>query len=574
MKLQDLKTSLKLGLGFGFMTFFTVSVCLIGWFGINKVSHQTQILTDLGSLRSQQNLARLYARSFVHTKDPLWAKKTDTTLNDELNILKEMRASASDEEESSLIDSLHLFISQYFSNFQENKQSTFKLIEYTSQEGKLGEEMQSAIASLGLSKAIQVIHNFNQARISSVYYTTDFKMDYLKSANEYLKRAIDEMSNIDSREITEILNNYKTLLDGFGQAGQEQAKFNKKMPPLGTKITAKFDQLYQHSIDKSNEAKAASITFMLIFTIITLILGSTISVSTTRYLTAMLSKAIRMTQAYASGDLLYKPSESDLSLKDEIGVLMRAMADMGRRIRDVVGNILNGAQNLSSASTQINSSAQLLAQGANEQAASTEQVSASMEQIVSSIEQNSDNAISADHIASISGKNMKNLSSASEKSLKSVKEITEKIGIINEIAFQTNILALNAAVEAARAGEHGKGFAVVAAEVRKLAERSKLAANEIVELSKTSLEVTIETVQQLSTLIPEIEKTSRLVQDIANSSREQNSGSGQINHAIQQLNQVTQQNVAASEEIAASSEELASQAEQLRDVVSYFKVNN
>src|SRR6056297_1170692 len=169
---------------------------------------------------------------------------------------------------------------------------------------------------------------------------------------------------------------------------------------------------------------------------------------------------------------------------------------------------------------------------------------------------------------------MDKMGQAGKKSLKSIQEIADKITIINDIAFQTNILALNAAVEAARGGEYGKGFAVVAAEVRKLAERSKTAADEIVELANSSVEVTKESDQLIDNLVPEIEKVAKLIQEINAASQEQNSGTDQINNAVQQLNQVTQQNAASSEELATSAEEMAGQADQLKETISYFRTGD
>jgi len=194
-----------------------------------------------------------------------------------------------------------------------------------------------------------------------------------------------------------------------------------------------------------------------------------------------------------------------------------------------------------------------------------------MEEMVSNIQQNTDNARQTEVISGKATASMLEMSKIGKESFDSIKTIAEKITIINDIAFQTNLLALNAAVEAARAGEHGRGFAVVAAEVRKLAERSKLAADEIENLSKNSLKITEQTRVSLDALVPEIQKTSLLVQEIAAASVEQNTGADQINSAIQQLSVVTQQNAASSEEMASSAEELSSQAESLKDVVSFFK---
>jgi len=259
---------------------------------------------------------------------------------------------------------------------------------------------------------------------------------------------------------------------------------------------------------------------------------------------------------------------------DEIGQLAKAFSIMIARIREVVNGVKNNADNLVSASQQLSSSSEEMSQGASEQASSTEEVSSSMEEMSSNIQQNTDNAQETEKISVVAAKGISEVEKAANESLTSIKQIAEKITIVNDIAFQTNILALNAAVEAARAGEHGRGFAVVAAEVRKLAERSKIAADEIVSLSSYSVKATENAGEMMLKIIPEVEKTARLVQEITAASLEQNSGADQINNAIQQLNQVTQQNAAASEEMSTSSEELSSQAEQLKDMVSFFKVDN
>jgi methyl-accepting chemotaxis protein len=195
-----------------------------------------------------------------------------------------------------------------------------------------------------------------------------------------------------------------------------------------------------------------------------------------------------------------------------------------------------------------------------------------MEQMVASINQNADNARQTEAIAVKAAADARESGVAVDQTVAAMRDIAGKIGIIEEIARQTDLLALNAAVEAARAGEHGRGFAVVASEVRKLAERSQAAASEITGISRSSTQVAQRAGELLSKLVPDIQRTADLIQEISASSQEQSQGAVQVNTALQQLDLVIQQNASASEELASTAEELSAQAEQLQASVSFFQM--
>jgi methyl-accepting chemotaxis protein len=258
--------------------------------------------------------------------------------------------------------------------------------------------------------------------------------------------------------------------------------------------------------------------------------------------------------------------------RDEIGLLLQSLGGMVEKLREIVSNVKAGATNVSLGSQQISSTAQLMSQGSTEQAASAEEVSASMEEMAATTKQNTDNAVATEQLSRKAANDALEGGKAVEDTVKAMKQIASSISIIEEIARQTNLLALNAAIEAARAGEAGKGFAVVASEVRKLAERSQKAAAEISVLSKESVEVAEKAGELLKKVVPDIQKTFGLVQEIASSSREQSSGADQVTKAITQLDSVIQQNSAASEELAASAEELSGQAIGLQEAMAFFKL--
>ncbi|MFD1034724.1 methyl-accepting chemotaxis protein [Sphingomonas hankookensis] len=284
---------------------------------------------------------------------------------------------------------------------------------------------------------------------------------------------------------------------------------------------------------------------------------------------AGLRQSAALADKIAQGDLTV--DHTPLSDKDRLG---HALVTMVERLRAVVGDATAAADNVAGGSQELSASSEQVSQGATEQAASAEEASASMEEMAANIKQNADNAAQTEKIARQSSKDAEASGVAVDRAAKAMRTIAEKIGIVQEIARQTDLLALNAAVEAARAGEHGRGFAVVASEVRKLAERSQTAAAEISAVSSDTVQAAAQAGEMLTKLVPDIRRTAELVSEISAACREQDIGASQINQALQQLDQVTQQNASASEQITSTSEELAGQANELQQSIAFFRVDD
>lgn len=439
----------------------------------------------------------------------------------------------------------------------------------------------------------------DRARAKYLLATTqaerDEQMSVIKTNTAALRENIDKASPLfHSEQARKLLDSFNSSLSVYEKeleqglqlsASEPLHTFSKDMTQAQSAIgtqSRELDSLMERlGRIKEDNAKQASQDSGVLFehsrsemlgaigvaVVLGLLLGFLISRSVTR----PIGKAVEVADRLAEGDLTVRVEST---ARDEAGRLLRAMQRMVEKLSSVVSEVNGGAIALSSASEQVSTTAQSLAQAASEQAAGVEETSASLEQITASIGQNTENAKVTDGMASKASLDAVEGGESVGATVAAMRDIAKKIVIIDDIAYQTNLLALNAAIEAARAGEHGKGFAVVAAEVRKLAERSQVAALEISELATGSVEVAERAGGLLKEIVPSIRKTSDLVQEIAAASIEQSSGVNQINVAVSQLSQTTQQNAASSEQLAATAEEMSGQAESLQQTMAFFRLQD
>lgn len=408
-----------------------------------------------------------------------------------------------------------------------------------------------------MSDLKEIFHNKN-------YYNTGYPY-LVNSAGDLIIHPSDEGTNVNDQDF------FKQMIQNSSDEGTINYVYKNEKKITYYKRIDKIDAYMAFSIFEKEVTKDLRklmlVTVILAFGAIALFVFVNIYFS--RIITSGLNKGVDFAKQLSAGDF---SSRIELDQKDEIGQLAVSLNEMAQQVKNTIAGILASSGSISSASLQMGSTSEELSQGASEQASTVEELSSTMEEFSAIIETSANNAQKTEEITSSAQQSIERVIKEALEVNESNKLIGEKISIIRDIAFQTNILALNAAVEAARAGDAGRGFAVVAQEVRKLADISKEAANEITIISDQTLTKNETSSINLSELLPEIQRTTKLVKEIANSSNEQALGVGQINDSLQQLNNVAQQNAAASEEMAASSEELSAQAEELNELVNYFKV--
>ena len=352
--------------------------------------------------------------------------------------------------------------------------------------------------------------------------------------------------------------------------GTKAAPIGVELVSILQEMSANQRQLLRQDVDANSTLQqqniATSWVLLIASIVVSAILGTLFVLSINRRLKENVAFASQLEQ----GNFTAKIKQTS---DDELGQLAKSMGSLQEQLNRVIGNAKENTESMNTAAKEIASTSQAIAQAASEQAASVEQTSAAIEQMAASIAQNNENAGNTNTIANQSVEAAQHGGEAVTETVTAMNQIADKVSIIEDIAYQTNILALNASIEAARAGSHGRGFAVVAEEVRKLAERSGSAAQEINNLTVNSVEIATQGGSLISKIIPQIQQTAELVQEISAASNEQTTGTDQISQAMTQLDQTTQQNAAASEQLAATAEEIGNQAQSLMQQMSFFKVD-
>ncbi len=599
MRIKDFKISTKLHLGFSLTIAVIVLFGIISFNGFSKIMLQIRIANLTSKIVNEVGNAQAASlRYVIYTEDEYYDlinKKVDV-VSEDLNLIKSMLKS---NENKNLVDKLTLLVKNYqqsnidFYNLEKRKTGLSQTGETTAQDAlknidevinviktyiKTNRDDISAIDRLYMvndanNSMLSVISNMNKYLLSTSNLDKDNLVKSLNKTISILEKSAPLMASQTTVTAIETaissLEEHKTALNEFIITVDEQQIKQMEIKEFAGQTLSTTSMLEDGIISYIENTRSTIFKLLGVTLVLACIIAIVVALYTSKIITKPLAIGLKYARTISEGDLT---QDIQIDQQDEAGQLVQALNMMNNKLREIISTIIYSTDNIASASQQISSTSQQLSQGASEQASSVEEVSTTVEEITSNIEQNNENAHQTEQISLKARTGIYDVNKHAEDSINANNLIFEKINIINDIAFQTNILALNAAVEAARAGEHGKGFAVVAAEVRKLAENSKKAAEEIVELAQNGVRLTTESGKKLVELLPEIERSTQLVQEITAASAEQTNGAQQINNAIQLLNSVTQQTAASSEELATSAEEMSSQTDKLKDLVSFFKV--
>jgi methyl-accepting chemotaxis protein len=570
-KWRDWSIRRKLSFVFVFIIVLTFLLGLSGWMAVHKMKGTSDKTQKVGEIENSLSQVRVDLRVSILEKD---AQKA-MGLSFKLNKINDLVVDLLDNTSGSLHDSLQSLAADlhHYTEVEQSFAQEMQILENRENEiQSYGTKVRDFI-NQGIITENDILHlEFERTLVKAVSYL-DKPEDQAKS--DFQSRMDNSIQLAQSKKNEKMID----LLGQFNTSFQEYTTQREKLDKLLSDLVAtseKVNKISEQSVEAmSTEMSRVSVgsSILIIFLGLAVLLVSTVvSYFMSTFIIQAIRHNLKIATAIAQGDLSKRENDKIKIYGDEFGSLIKSMELMRNTLISMVTKIQGGALHISNASEEVASTSQVLSESSSEYAASVEEISSAIEEISTNIELTTQNAKETEQISQQTADIAEKVVKASEQSLQSVHNIIEKIKIINDIAFQTNLLALNAAVEAARAGEHGKGFAVVATEVRHLAERSKIAAEEIRTLSHTTVTVSDQAAVLIKEMLPQIEKTAELVKEITLASIEQNSGSEQINSSVQELNSAAQESAASSEELASNAEILKRQSEEMTKIVGFFKL--
>ncbi len=593
--MKNLRLAMKLATGFGVVLILTALLAAVSLNGISNIMDRVDKANGMNDIIRMVLESRRHEKNFQIRHDQKSQDEVARNVAGVVTKAQEYKARFHDPKNREQMDQVLAATKQYetaFKGYVQRQTARARQQETMGAAGRSAiasaEDMQRGLAvaagkgGAGLSEVNYVVSQLYSMRVSAMYFlqTEDqgFADKALAAGGDIVRQVASMRGHMKDQADLDKTDKIARDTDGYMKSVREVADAVRQQKLMEDQLIQSAREMQKVCESAREDMKVKMFSeiawtrgMLSVGALLALILGVIAAVLITRAIAGPVRKGVAFAKRLADGHV---DARIDVDQKDEIGALAAALTDMASRLREVVIHVNAAAESVASGSEELSASSETLSQGATEQAASVEEISSSVEEMTANIRQNADNAAQTESLARKSAEDARQGGKAVTQTVSAMRQIVEKIGFIEEIARQTNLLALNAAIEAARAGEHGKGFAVVAAEVRKLAERSGTAAGEIGQLSTASLAVAEKAGGMLASIVPDIERTSELVQEISATCREQTTGAEQVNKAIQQFDQVIQQNASASEETASTSEELAGQAQRLTQVMQFFKMDN
>ena len=608
---KNMKISMQISLGFALVAILLIVVSIAAYSGLNNAVDGFDEYRDLArhsnqasNVQSKMLAVRITVFRHRTAGDEASVKAFNERFVELQALVKEASDEMTDPAQAKLVAELNDAISTYKSAFDKvvtHTDERTKIVEErlvpagTAMRKAIGEIMTAAFRDQKTDTAYQAGRTQESLLLARLYvekYLTASHADDLARAHTEFDEALAANATALDRTLTttelrrlfddfqRARANYREALAAVERQTSARDKINRedldRLGPEVARLTAEINRSVVEAqnalgprVKKSNDQTVATVIWVSIGAVLAAIAMAFVMVRLVKHpLGGEPMEMARIARQIADGDLRIDTRQAASATG-----LYAAMLQMVDNLRNTVSQVRSNAEGLASASNEVSATAQTISQGATEQAASVEETTASVEQLNASVQQNAENAKVTNGIATSAAEEARRGGDAVNQTVKAMKAIAGKIGLIEDIAYKTNLLSLNAAIEAARAGEHGKGFTVVAAEVRKLAENSRVTAQEINDLATNSVAIAEEAGVLLEKMVPNIVKTADLIEEITAASGEQATGIGQINESMGQLDKATQQNASASEELAATAEELSGQATQLQETVAFFRID-